>query len=108
VQQIVDYIIANWQWILPIVVSVVEFFILFIFRRGKVSLSITSHLIEDVIHGIQIAEERWPEGNGGTKHQFVRDFIREKYGWFFYQCLESEIDFYIDKILSTPQKKGGN
>lgn len=104
-QDFINFILDNWQFVSTSAVSVISFILLLIFRR-KVCIGVDKQsLYEDVIAGVKLAEERWPEGNGGKKHQFVRDWIKEKRGWFFYDVMESTIDTYIEQVLSCPQKK---
>ena len=99
-QQIINYIIDNWMWLFPIVLSVVEFLILFIFRRIKY---IDSSICFKLIPFIKQAESIYGSGHGVEK----LNYVIKQYQQICPDANPSIISYFVNEILDTPQKKGG-
>lgn len=95
---------------------------MFIKRRSKFVVQDTS-IYQFLIEIINEAENLYSSGNGAAKKDYVIARFKEKYHktveeWISYykkthpfdkadDVIDETLSYFIEKILSTPQKKGG-
>lgn len=123
-EEIKQFIVQNWQFISFALVVFFEFVLMFIKRRSKFVVQDTS-IYQFLIDIINEAEGLFASGNGIAKKEFVIARFKERYqktveDWISYykkthpfdrgndeKILDDTLSYFIEKILSTPQKKGG-
>lgn len=103
-QQFIDWLVVNWQFVSSAAISVVSFILLLIFRIKK-SVVFQDRDYNFLCNLIKTAEEKYGAGKGSAKMEFVLntffgadDFAKSVAG--------NEIKRRIETILSCPQKKG--
>lgn len=101
-QKIIEFIQNNWQFIVLVVVAILELVVALIRRRSKVEIyddSATSELLDLIIK----AESQYGSGHGSDKLAFVLSTYLEKHPGL--KGYESIIQNIIERILKTPQRK---
>ena len=108
--QILQFIIDNWQFFGSILLSLITFIVLVCKKKTKVVDAINIVIQKLVVDFVKLAEEKFGAGNGQTKHNFVFNgcvsYIREYFPEINPHDYYSLINETIEDILSTPQKKG--
>ena len=108
-QEFINFLVDNWQFVSTCGISVVSFILLLIFRRGKITANLPNDVYCELTQLIKEAESLYGSGHGKEKKEYV---ITKFYG--FHPHTDGSnlwsylIDPFIEDILSTPQKKGGN
>lgn len=101
-QVIIDFIINNWTWILPILLSIVESFLIIILKKHPVTAFFDSFYCE-IVDLINDAEDAFGDGNGSYKLDYVVTHFLMNHPSFH----KSTVIDAVEDIMSTPKKKKG-
>lgn len=97
-QEFIDWIVGNWQFVSSAAISVVSFILLLIFRKCKL---VDNSLIYHICGWVAEAERKFI--NGDDKKVYVlekaKNYLGEDYS-------KSDVGALIEYVLSLPQKKG--
>lgn len=102
--QIVDFIRDNWQYFSAALVVVLEIVLLFL-KRSK-SLALTDGQIDNLIDWVLEAEKFIGSGKGNEKIKYVCQKFHDRYPTSNME--DWAIRYSVERILTTPQKKGVN
>lgn len=103
---ILNFIVTNYRLIIEVVILIISV-VVFILRKKPVS-DILSQLYGWIIVGVNNAEKTDLKGADKLDHvvTFVMTAFHDKYGQSAkLPCSIAYIEFLIESILSTPQKK---
>lgn len=104
-----DFIIANWKILLIAVLIVIDIILTIVFKKTKMTDNVLTFIMSIIPGLINKVEE---PGNGEDKLLAVITFclsmLKDKFGMTDEQAQAyvPVIRNFIEKILSTPQKKG--
>lgn len=101
-EKIIEFIQSNWQFVVFVVVGILELVLLIIKKRSKVEIyddSATSELLDLIIK----AESEIGSGHGSEKLAFVLSAYLEKHPGL--KGYEFAIKNIVERILKSPQRK---
>ena len=102
-----DFIAENWKILLAIGLAIANLLVCIFRKKVKVVDSIREFILDHLPMFISSAEKLFSKGS--DKKRFVLDSINQLLKINFSVGIEDYIDFVdlaIEKILSTPEKKG--
>lgn len=106
--QIFEFIIENWKWLLEIAFAIAGILVVVLKRKVKVFDSIKEIILSVLPAYISVAENSFDDGQ--VKKSFVlssiQEFLENKFGNIDMDLYIDFIEDSIESILSTPQKKG--
>lgn len=106
VQQFIDWLVVNWQFVSSAAISIVTFILLLIFKRRPSIIDNSQY--KDILVLINEAEKKFGSGHGEEKLNYVLDTYLNFKGLERSYWNISSVKHLIEYILSSPQKKGGN
>lgn len=105
-QEIGNFLVDNWRLILEVILLIASVCIA-IFRRRPLTKIFDSSAYSNLITLVQEAEEKFGAGNGYEKLQFVLNkYLKIKNLEDLDDWDKNSLIVMIERILSTPQKKG--
>lgn len=109
-KEFTTFVTENWKFIVESLLTVISIFLV-IFLRRKIKVKSTGSLYERIVELINDAESIYGSGHGSEKLSYVLTGISAEWIAMGFQkeSLKDVLPAYADlveKILSTPQKKG--
>lgn len=97
----INWLVANWQFVSSAAISVIGFILLLIFKRTKI---VDPSVYTDVIEYVKEAEKIFGDGHGKEKNDFVMTRLAQTRG-ISKLFASLAYGFFVENVLSTPAKK---
>lgn len=106
VNDFIQFIVDNWQFVSSAAISIVTFILLLIFKRRPCIIDNSQY--KDLLVLINEAEKKFGNGHGDEKLNYVLDTYLNFKGLEKSYWNVSSVKHLVEYILSSPQRKGGN
>ena len=112
-QELVTFLVNNWQWLLTALLAFISFIIHLVSKRPLADCFnkvFDGYLAFQFVHDMNYAETRFP-GDGKAKKQYVINQCLEyfskyiKLDDYYKKLVTSSISIMIENALSVPRKK---
>lgn len=117
-QDFINWIVDNWQFVSSVAISIVGFILLFLRKRFKIVDSACEYLLSVIPAAVRYSEDKYKEIAENSMHiysinkkEWALSYVKERFlrqfpssNWSEYK---SYVSFLIEDVLNTPQKKGG-
>lgn len=106
-KNVLGWLLENWKILLALILALANLFVCIFRKKVKVVDSIREFILDHLPMFISSAEKLF--SNGSDKRQFVLDSVDQLLKINFSVGIDDYIEFVelaIEKILSTPEKKG--
>lgn len=104
VQQFIDWLVVNWQFVSSAAISIVTFILLLIFRKNKIKV-FDPGLTNEILGYVISAENKFGCGHGKEKLEYVLMRYHEAHpGFASYIDWDDIVKSQVEYILTSPCK----